>query len=205
MYADYHGFDRSYFEADRVVDPHPAGYGYYPYEPLPYGDFAAEIDAAIGAVGKLLIVGCGYGFPLRYLVANHGWDRAYGMDVSEWVMANRFADVADRIYQGDARNAARYDEIARSAQGPRRWNAVYSEHLLEHFTDAEAITACQNMRDASTGPVIHRIWSGTDTGTEFETAWFNVNTVDEWIALTGHDAADGVYWIDYDDPEASTI
>lgn len=201
-YADYGGFGQPYFEGREVADPHPAGYDYYPNEPLRYGLYAQQLDAAIGAQ-KTLIVGCGYGFPLRYLSQDHGWTRVYGMDISDWVLANAFPDVSDRIYQGDALNAARYDAIARSAQGPPRWDGIYSEYLLEHFTDDEAVLACENMRQAAGGPVVHRIWSGT--GSDFETEWFNVKTVAEWIALTGHDAADNVYWIDHDNPEDSTL
>ena len=199
-YRDYYNFDQRYFEGKNTDDPHPAGYYYYPGSHLDYERYAAHIDAAVGS-RKALAVGCAYGFIIRHFV-NKGWNRIYGMDVSDWVQQAKFADVGDRIYQGDALNAARYGEIASAATGPPRWDFIYSEYLLEHFTDEEAIQACQNMRDASDGPVVHRIWSGKQYDPN---DWFNVKTVDEWITLTGHDATNNVYWIDYDNPEQSTL
>ena len=198
-YRDYYNFDQRYFEGKNVDDPHPAGYYYYPNEPLDYEQYASHIDSAVGS-RKALVVGCAYGFAIRYLVNNHGWNRAYGMDVSDWVQQAKFGDVGDRIYQGDALNANRYGEIASDTAGPRRWDFIYSEYLLEHFTDEEAIQATQNMRDAADGMVVHRIWSGAEYDPE---DWFNVKTVDEWIALVGDNPNEE--WIDYDNPAASTI
>ena len=198
-YRDYYDFDQRYFEGRYTDDPHPAGYYYYPNEPLDYEQYASHIDSAVGS-RKALVVGCAYGFAIRYLVNNHGWNRAYGMDVSDWVQQAKFDDVGDRIYQGDALNANRYDELARDTSGPPRWDFIYSEYLLEHFTDEEAIQATQNMRDAADGVVIHRIWSGEQYDPE---DWFNVKTVDEWKALVGDNPDEE--WIDYDNPDDSTI
>lgn len=199
-YADYGNFDQRYFEGREVDDPHPAGYYYYPDSHLEYDQYAAEIDSAVGS-RKALVVGCAYGFALQYLVNAHGWNRAYGMDVSDWVQQAAFDGVSDRIYQGDALNANDFDTIARDTQGPPRWDFIYSEYLLSHFTDEEAVQAYNNMREAAGELTLHRVWSGT--GTDFEQEWFNAKSVDEWIALCGDH--DDVEWIDYDNPADSTI
>ena len=198
-YADYYNFDQRYFEGREVADPHPAGYYYYPQEPLEYSQYAAQLSL-LHQNSKLLTVGCGYGFFLQYCLHEHGYDNVYGMDISPWVQQAAFGDVSDRIYQGDVLNSQDIQDIQQATPG-RAFNIIYSEYLLEHLTDEEAIAACQNMRDAAQNLVVHRVWSGT--GADFESQWFNPKTIDEWVALVGDNPNEE--WIDYDDPNASTI
>lgn len=203
MYADYNDFDERYFDGSADSEMrHPAGYWYYPNELLEYDQYADEIDSFVGQ-RKLLVVGCGTGFAISYLVDEHGWNRVYGMDISEWAVENALDDVADRVFLGDARDPSVYDDLARDTQGPPRWDGVYTEYVLEHYTDETAQAICDIALDEASNMVVHRIWSGTGDSREDE--WFNVKTVAEWIDLTGHDEDDDVYWIDHDRPEDSTF
>ena len=197
----YNGFDQTYFEGREVGvdDRHPAGYWYYPDVNLDHAQYADEIDSYVGS-RKLLVVGCAYGFSIRYLRDEHGWNRVYGMDISQWAVDNAFGDVADHIYQGDALNPDDYDDLARDTQGPPRWDGIYTEYLLSHFTDAAALQVLEIMADEA-DLCVHRIWSGTGAPNG---DYFNAKSVAEWQALV--DDPDGPHeWIDYDSPEESTI
>ena len=203
MYDDYLGFDERYFNRGAVADGYVLGYYEYPpRRPIDYSAFASQVANVTGQ-SKVLVVGCATGISLRWMRVNQDIDRSFGMDISEWAIDNALSDVRDQVYLGDARDQDRYEEIARDAQGPPRWDGIYTEFLLSHFTDSEAINVCDICHEEATDVVVHRIWSGT--GRQRDRDHFNIKTVSEWISLTGYDESDNVFWIDYDRPEDSTI
>lgn len=195
-YSDYDGFSETYFTGGIS-----GGYGSWPPEHIDYGTYAEELLKITGHV-KLLVVGCATGESLHALRTKNRID-AYGMDISQWAVDNAIPSVQDVIYQGDACDQDRFDEIARETDGPPRWGAVYTELVLSHYDDEQAREIYDNCREAAEGVgdtdgvVVHRIASASGRQE------YNTKTVDEWLSLCGDH--DDVEWVDYDAPEDSTI
>ena len=197
LYSDYGDppFGEDYFTGGTV-----GGYDDYPTE---WNDFhtsryASQVDTNM-TPRKVLVVGCATGLTVDHLATEHGWNRVYGMDISEWAVDRA---VTDRVYLGDALDENRYEEIARDAQGPPRWDAIYTELVIEHYDDNQAAMIYDITRDQAEELVIHRTWSGTGRGWERDE--FNLKTIPEWEAmLDPSDSHDDVFWIDFDRPEDS--
>ena len=199
LYSNYGDppFEADYFEGGTV-----GGYREYPTERNLEltSEYASEINLVVQAT-KVLVVGCGTGLTVDYLASEHGWNRVYGMDISQWAVDRR---VTDRVYQGDAFEPADYDAIARDAAGPPRWDGIYTELVLEHYDDEQATEIYDITREIADGRVVHRIWSGTSK--DWERDEFNLKTIAEWKALLDpNDEHSDVDWIDFDRPSESTI
>ena len=186
MFADYRGFDSRYFE-----DGFQGSYVNYPPGRIDYSAFG-ETVADVTGQSKVLVAGCGTGLTIHWM--RQHIDRVFGVDISDWAMENVDNRIRDYVYQGDVRDPDMYGDIAQDAQGPPRWDGIYSEFLLSHFTDETAKDVYDLIRQNADEIVVHRIWSGT--GHEWEKDMFNLKTIAEWRQLVG-DHAD-VEWIDYD-------
>lgn len=202
QYADYADFGKHYFGEGVWEDDPDSQYGEYPPKHIDYDTFAAEVANVVGQV-KVLVVGCAYGVSLRAMRVDQSIDQAAGMEYSQYAVDNALGDVADQVYQGDARNQARFGEIAQDVQGPPSWDAIYTEFVLSHYDDAQAQEIHDNCVAEADSTVIHRIWSGT--GAPGEDDVFNLKTVSEWQNLLSTDPTVDIEFVDYDRPEDSTI
>lgn len=184
-YADYSGFDSTYFEGTSVSNPHAAGYGNYRQDLLPFTHYAQKIidewDARGVATGKILIVGCAYGFTVESLV-DKGED-AYGMDLSTHAVnqADSATSVGGRIYQGDVTVKADIESVE-SSTGGGQFDLIVNECVFATQTDAEASSAATNMRDRAADTVVQRVWAsdGSDLERDLSADWYNSKTMTEW-------------------------
>lgn len=187
MYADYNGFDQSYFEGASVASPHDAGYSSYSRGPLPFEFYARKINdeliaQSIDPTGeKVLIAGCAYGYTVEYLVDNWGVE-AYGMDVSTYAVNQSDSEIAygDRVFEGNVLSSQDLRSVRQSTPGGR-FSVVLNECVLECLTDAEAEAAAGNMRSEAQTQLVHRVWS-TD-GSNLNMDWYNAKTLSAWASL----------------------
>lgn len=188
-YADYGGFGRDYFEGALYMMLAP---GYTRYDPdlLPFGHYAGKMRDELAGRGfdlssvKVLVVGCAYGYTVEQLRASWGID-AFGMDVSQWAVDNA---AVGGIHLGDATSAADLRSVRQATPGGR-FDVVFSEAMLSCLTDAEAVTATENMRSEAKRVALHRVWS-TD-GSDVVPEYYNDKTLAEWRALCDPDGEDG--------------
>lgn len=183
-YADYSGFDQSYFEGVDVATPNPAGYTDYSVEYFDFGQLASEISGK--GTDPLIIVGAAYGFVMRDLP--NGWDVA-GMDISPWAVGESANVVGSgAIIEGDATSATDVSTLAGEVRGKPRWGVT--ECLFSCLTDSEAVTVADNLRSEAR-EVMHFVW------TEPHPDYYNVKTLAEWQSLVDPDGQDT--WIDFND------
>ncbi len=127
---------------------------------------------------KVLVVGCAYGYLVKHLVSL-GVD-AYGMDISPYAISQ--APQADRVFVGDAKSEASFDEaktLAGLTKNNDKFDLIVDEDMICCLTDAEAITFCDlgtsysNMFYHLVDPTPHLI------------QWYNWKTIADWKALIG--------------------
>lgn len=91
------GYD--YWDGDRRIC-----YGGYRYMPGRWEPVARGLAEHYGlkAGDKILDIGCGKGFQLMELTRVVPGIEVYGLDISEYALANAHEDIRDRLTQGDA-------------------------------------------------------------------------------------------------------
>lgn len=196
MYIDYGGFGESYFEGGSDATPHPAGYSDYRRAMLPfdhYADMMASIIQNYGvdpANGKVLIVGCAYGYTVQWLRDQYGTE-AWGMDASQYAVTQAATEITDDVVRlGDVRNSNDLKSVRQESPGGR-FDVIFTECVLECLTDAEAQTAAANCRSAAQQRAGHRVW--TADGSDVNPDYYNNKTLAEWQALVDPDGADDWY------------
>lgn len=134
-------YDISYFDGDKVANPHPAGYSKYgrwfrfdgenslgEY----WKDYANKILTSQAIQNKkTLELGCAYGFVVEDL-RSFGVD-AYGIDVSQYAYDQASSAVKPYIRVADIRSSL-------STYKNKEFDLVYGIDILDCFTDSDIIS-----------------------------------------------------------------
>lgn len=157
-----------------------------------YEFFARRADLILarhGAGGKVLVVGCGWGFLVDELLAR-GYD-AWGLDGSAYAVA-KAAEVlpaasAGRVLLADAMNRSQVAAVRAAAglSGNQRFKLVVTEDVLPVLTDAEVAIAVAECRRVASN-VLH-IVTPLQPDTE-QVAGLNWKTGAQWKTLAAPDA-----------------
>lgn len=174
-------FDEGYYNQNGAPG---CGYDRYSREmwgaSMSFAQIAGDMQARYSVAGrKVLILGCAYGYTVEALFGL-GVD-AYGLDISAYAVSRAPGSVASRIRQGNGAVAADMDAM-KSLAGiarNRKFDLVFDEDILPCLTDAEALSACLEMRRIGT-VVAHRI-----SAHEAIAPCYNVKPLDVWRALVG--------------------
>lgn len=130
----------------------------------------------------LLVVGCGYGWALEWLIAN-GFSNAWGTDTSALVHANAAteSEVADRIVNADVSTAVGRTALE-TATGNRSWRAILTEDVLPCLSDAEVVALHEGCAAVlhPQGDLVHMVTPRLDYPQD---DGFNWKSLDEWRAL----------------------
>lgn len=213
---DYSDFDERYFNSEEFENAPRSAYHSYDSNSgsgsIDYETFVEDLETLTGSDPTILIVGCGTGVTVKACRDQSSQiDDAYGMDISQWAIDNHASGISQDIIQGDARVADDFDAAQDEWNVNQAFDTIYTEFLLSHYDDAQAREIYENCVEyvshggQQRGTVVHRVWSGG--GHEWENDWFNLKTISEWQSLMDDIELDGVSveWIDYDQPEDSTI
>lgn len=128
---------------------------------------------------KVLVVGCAYGFLVKYLIALGV--QAYGMDFSSYAISQAPVELAGRVMLGDARLDADFQSAKTMAELTKQQNfdMIIDEDMICCLTDAEAVTFRTLLMKYS-NYVIHLIDLAPNL-----INWYNFHTIAEWKAIVG--------------------
>lgn len=182
-------YDEHYFRGSATGVTAPGGYDNYrwnsyfsqPSDVLASGFVQRALNGGIDLTGrKALVVGCAYGFLVKYLI-ELGVD-AYGMDISSFAVAQR-PELSGKLLVGDMRLSASYEDaktLAGLTKHNDKFDVIIDEDALSCLSDADAITACNLMRTYSQYEATHLV----DTSPSLS-EWYNFHTLADWKALIG--------------------
>ena len=180
-------YDVDYFQGALSETPEPSGYDDYA-EPN-YRDTNTRVNQLVTKlqasnfpiVGKkVLVLGCAYGYLVKYIVSL-GVD-AYGMDISSFAISQAPQEIASRVFVGDARLEASYQQaktLAGLTKPNDKFDLIVDEDMIACLTDAEAITFCTLGKSYST-MFYHLIDQSPHLA-----QWYNFHTLAEWRTLIG--------------------
>lgn len=170
-YTNYASELTYYFER-----PHQLAQKFYDKYSLTGNDLAGR---------TVLVLGCAYGYLVKYLVENHGVE-AYGMDFSSYAVSQAPPEIASRIIEGDITVEADWD-AARTLAGftkkPDKFDLIIEADVFCCLTDAQAITA-RDFALANSDYFIHLLEQTTQPDNLLQ--WYNYKTLAEWKALLGN-------------------
>ena len=163
----------------------PPGYRRYPF-------FAERADLILnlyGAGGKVLVVGCGWGFLVDELLTR-GYD-AWGLDGSSYAIA-KAAEVlpaasAQRVLLADTTNRQQVVAVRAAAGvvGNQRFKLIVTEDVLPVLSDAEVAVAVAECRRVATN-VLHIVTPGDPTDPS-KLAGLNWKSIETWASLVAPD------------------
>lgn len=170
-----------YTDYDETRSPYNGSFGVLAQQWI---DKAAATGASLTSK-TIVIVGCGYGFTIKYLRA--AGVNAYGIDISQWAVDHAPPEAAPYIVRGDARLAASWTAVRALAgftRGNQRFDVALSEDMLCCLSDADAIKVAGLM--ASNSRVVLHL---NDMAPNLAN-WYNYHTNAEWRAIIGS----GKFW-----------
>jgi len=175
-------YDEEYFNS---TDPNTAGYTHYcetTYYKENFELFTNRLVQKLSNLNltnkKVLVVGCAYGFVVKYLVSLGV--NAFGFDISEYAISQADPSIASRVFVGDARTETAF-QTAKTMAGLTKPNdkfdLIVDEDMLSCLTDSEASAFCTLARSYSSYFVhIYSEFSNLDN-------YYNYKTVSAWKAL----------------------
>lgn len=188
-------FDQLYYNGN------PQGYTRYGRDMwmgrFTFGQFADDLMARATARGlslaskRVLIVGCAYGFTVEELRARGV--NAFGMDISPYAIAQVPASVAAHVSVGDMRIRSDLNSMRSLAGlgGNQKFDLIVDEDALTSLSDADAVTACNEMRRAGAFVAhrltVHNLEQPHDYNIKSLAAWkalCDTGNVDWWSVYT---------------------
>jgi 2-polyprenyl-3-methyl-5-hydroxy-6-metoxy-1,4-benzoquinol methylase len=164
-----------------------------PYGLPPYRDNSMFLDRAgmirgRFATGKILIVGCGYGYTVKHLL-DLGAD-VYGCDASAWAVLQAATVAPARVTQVDVLDRVQMTSTLTSAglRTNQRFTGIITEDMWSYFTDTEVAAALVEVRRLSSA-ILH-IVTAVESDAE-RNPNLNWKTLEQWKALLAPDLVTG--------------